>query len=150
MNHPTATDFYGQPLAKGDRIVYPVGLGSSGVGISEAIVDGFEFLIPVSPKPTERYGWKQSEMHKPIPARKEVELPTTWDERVPNPYHGGYGAYVFDATKLFKLRIRTITNMSQHGYTPWREINGRRYSIAEKPTWLKNVQNVVRSPEPVQ
>lgn len=152
MNHPDPTDYYGIILHVGDRIVYPVGLGSSGVGISEAIIDKIEPLIPIEPhEPTVRYGWKLSDMHKPEAARTEIELPTTYDPECPNPL-GGVGAYRWTDGKLYKLRVKPISQRENDGYSSsvWREVNGRRWYCAERSTWIKNVQNVVRAPEAVQ
>lgn len=129
------TDYLDQPLSVGDRILYAVSYGSSGVGLEQAIIEQIEELVPLDPNNPEcRYGYKYSERLKPTTARVELDLVVKW-ERYDVVRNGRRSRYVYDPHKLFKLKVRTFNRFTQQP--------------ADKPTWLKNVDRVVRIPESV-
>lgn len=135
----TITDYFQQPLAVGDTIVYPVASGSSSATLSVAKIDRIDELIPNDPSDPEcRRGTKYAQRHQPFAERIQYELMMKYDPTRTFVYNGRThkGGYVYDPTKLFKLRVLTYNDFRREWMT--------------KPSWIKNVDRVIRAPESEQ
>lgn len=59
------TDYFGQPLAPGDTIVYPVQRGSSAATLNEGVIEAFINLIPHRDNP--KLLMREDQAKKPYP-----------------------------------------------------------------------------------
>lgn len=105
----TYTDYFNQPVAVGDRVVYPIAPGSSGARMQEGVIDA---IIPLIPHRDGNGLMREDQQNRKDPTKIRASLP---DEK----------KYVL------RLMVKSDQYIKGQGYIP----TNRRISV----TNVKNI-----------